>query len=130
MINEYIYYSKDINGTIFCDSDRERTFEWYKNHNGVEIWTKTKDLFPTIEVIVDRPNIDIRNIRENDLVNKTSVSLRKAVAKYDSKKTKQIKMKLNLETDKSILEKLDSVDNIQGYLKQLILNDIAKNSIN
>lgn len=48
----------------------------------------------------------------------------KAQAKYDEAKTKQFKMKLNLKTDADILEKLDSVANKQGYIKELIRRDI------
>ena len=48
--------------------------------------------------------------------------------KYDKNNTKQIKLKLNLKTDKDILDKLNSVGNKQGYIKKLIRNDI-KNSI-
>lgn len=48
----------------------------------------------------------------------------RAQAKYDAKATKQIKFKFNLTTDADILEKLDSVDNKQGYIKELIRADI------
>lgn len=47
-------------------------------------------------------------------------------ARYDSKNTIQVKMKLNLKTDKDIIEKLNSVGNKQGYIKGLIRNDIKK----
>ena len=52
---------------------------------------------------------------------------KRAVAKYDQTNTKQIKLKLNLKTDRDILSKLDQVDNIQGYIKDLIRADILKN---
>lgn len=48
----------------------------------------------------------------------------RAQDKYDSKMTKQFKMKLNVKTDADILAKLDSVDNKQGYIKELIRRDI------
>ena len=35
-------------------------------------------------------------------------------------------LKLNKNTDSDILEKLESVDNVQGYLKELIRRDIMK----
>lgn len=47
-----------------------------------------------------------------------------AQAKYDMKNTKQITLKLNLRTDSDILDKFKSIDNVQGYIKQLIRNDI------
>ena len=49
-----------------------------------------------------------------------------AQAKYDATNCKRITMKLNLSTDADILEKLASVPNIQGYIKQLIRADIAR----
>lgn len=49
---------------------------------------------------------------------------KKAQMKYDAKATKQIKLKLNLTSDKDILDKLDEVDNKQGYIKELIRKDI------
>ena len=50
---------------------------------------------------------------------------KKATAKYDSANTKQIKLKLNVKTDADILSKLSSVQNIQGYIKDLIRKDIG-----
>lgn len=46
--------------------------------------------------------------------------------KYEAEHTTQIKLKLNKNTDVDILEKLDSVPNKQGYIKELIRADIAK----
>ena len=51
---------------------------------------------------------------------------KRANAKYDKTHTKGIYLKLNLEWDKDILEKLDSVKNKQTYIKELIRNDIKK----
>lgn len=53
-------------------------------------------------------------------------SLKKAVAKYDSLNTKQIKLKLNLKTDRDVIEQLEKQGNKQGYIKQLIRADISK----
>lgn len=49
-----------------------------------------------------------------------------AQQRYDKKNTVQIKMKLNKKTDEDILKKLDSVPNKQGYIKNLIRQDISK----
>ena len=49
---------------------------------------------------------------------------KRAMAKYDKAHTKQIKLKLNLETDRDIIEALEQVDNKQGYIKELIRKDI------
>lgn len=49
-----------------------------------------------------------------------------AQAKYDKTHTKGIYLKLNLEYDKDILAKLESVENRQGYIKDLIRADLSK----
>ena len=52
---------------------------------------------------------------------------KKAQKKYDvtnRNKFRMIHLKLNKETDKEIIEKLEAVENIQGYIKNLILNDL------
>lgn len=48
----------------------------------------------------------------------------KASMKYDKANTKQITFKFNLNTDADILEKLASVPNKQGYIKELIRKDL------
>lgn len=55
---------------------------------------------------------------------------KKAQAKYDAKATKQIKLKLNITSDKDILDKLDQMDNKQGYIKELIRKDIGSSQDN
>lgn len=49
---------------------------------------------------------------------------KRASRKYDAEHTRVIKMKLNKKTDADILDKLDSVPNVQGYIKRLIRKDI------
>lgn len=46
--------------------------------------------------------------------------------RYDAAHTKQLKLKLNTTTDADILEKLDSVESKQGYIKRLIREDLKK----
>ena len=58
--------------------------------------------------------------------NMVTEAKKKANAKYDAGHTTQFMMKLNNSTDKDILEKLDSVENKQGYIKNLIRADINK----
>ena len=50
---------------------------------------------------------------------------RKASAKYDKTHTKSILLKLNTTSDADILAKLDGVANKQGYIKELIRNNIC-----
>ena len=49
---------------------------------------------------------------------------KRAREKYEAKAAVQVKMKLNRFTDADILEKLNSVPNKQGYIKQLIRDDL------
>ena len=44
--------------------------------------------------------------------------------KYDNRK--QVNIKLDIERDKDIIEKLESIENIRGYIKNLIRDDIEK----
>lgn len=44
--------------------------------------------------------------------------------KYDSSNTRRFGLKLNLQTDKEVIEKLEAVPSIQGYIKDLIKRDI------
>lgn len=47
----------------------------------------------------------------------------RASRRYEEKNIRRIVVKLNRKTDQDIIDRLDSVDNIQGYIKQLIRND-------
>ena len=58
----------------------------------------------------------------------TKEARQRANMKYQATNTTQIKFTLNNKTDKDILQKLDSVGNKQGYVKQLIREDIARES--
>lgn len=49
-----------------------------------------------------------------------------AKKRWDAENTIQIKLKLNKKTDADIIQKLDSVDNKQGYVKELIRADIKR----
>lgn len=53
-----------------------------------------------------------------------SEAQRRAQDKYDRSNTVQVHLKLNLYTDKDILDRLNSVPNKQGYIKDLIRRDI------
>lgn len=50
----------------------------------------------------------------------------KAQRKYDTKNTKSYYIKLNKKNDADIIEKLDTVENRQGYIKNLIREDLHK----
>ena len=55
-------------------------------------------------------------------------AIRRAVKKYDAANTVQFHLKLNVNTDADIIEKLKAVPNVQGYLKELIKADIGADS--
>ena len=57
---------------------------------------------------------------------KTSESHLKAIEKYQKNNIRRVLIKLNINTDADILEKLGSVINKQGYIKKLIRKDIAE----
>lgn len=48
----------------------------------------------------------------------------KASIKYNQNNVKQIKLNLNKKTDADIIKHLDRTENVQGYIKQLIRQDI------
>lgn len=50
----------------------------------------------------------------------TSDAQKRANAKYDKAHTKGIYLKLNTTTDADIIEYLQGVDNVQGFIKSLI----------
>ena len=51
---------------------------------------------------------------------------RRAVRKYDSANTLQVHLKLNVKTDAKIIEHLKQTGNVQGYIKQLIVDDMNR----
>ena len=51
---------------------------------------------------------------------------KKATDKYFKKNIRQVVIKLNKVTDKDLIEFIDSLENIQGTLKQIIREKINK----
>lgn len=49
-----------------------------------------------------------------------------AKMKYDKTHVKQYPLRMNLVYDADIIDKLSSVPNVQGYIKQLVREDIAR----
>ena len=49
-----------------------------------------------------------------------------AQAKYDSIHCKYYSLKMNLENDADVIARLSEVESMQGYIKQLIREDIAR----
>ncbi len=48
----------------------------------------------------------------------------KASMKYNAENVKQVKLNLNKKTDADIIQHLESKDNVQGYIKDLIRKDM------
>lgn len=55
----------------------------------------------------------------------TTDAQRASVKKYDAANTRFVGLKLNHKTDADILAKLESVDNMQAYIKSCIRADLA-----
>ena len=55
---------------------------------------------------------------------------KKATAKYDKNNTRIYSLKLNTNTDKEIIEVLDSTGNVQGFIKGLIREFIQDTKFN
>ena len=60
---------------------------------------------------------------------KASEAQKKASSKYDKENTKQKVLKFNKSTDADILELLDGVTNVQGYIKRLIRSDMKNREV-
>ena len=56
----------------------------------------------------------------------TTEAAKAAKARYDAKTARYISLKLNSNTDKDIIEKLNAQENIQQYIKNLIRNDMKE----
>lgn len=59
---------------------------------------------------------------------KKSEAQYRSIAKFNKEKTKGVLLRLNINTDKDIIQKLDTVPSKQGYIKTLIREDIEKES--
>lgn len=59
---------------------------------------------------------------------KEAFDFRKYQKEWDKQNTKLVGMKLNKHTDADIFAHIADIPNVQGYLKQLIRDDIARHS--
>lgn len=55
-----------------------------------------------------------------------SESQKKASAEFNKRKTVQVALRLNIDTEKDIIEKLNQVPSKMGYIKDLIRKDIEE----
>lgn len=54
---------------------------------------------------------------------------KRASAEFNKRKTVQVALRLNIETEKDIIDQLNQVPSKMGYIKELIRKDIASNKI-
>ena len=76
-------------------------------------------------VVEPFPEEDIKRLYDDgyfDQYVKTSPKV-KASMKYDKANVKQVKLSLNKKTDADVIAILESKDNVQGYIKELIRKD-------
>ena len=59
-------------------------------------------------------------------MSETTGSKYAAQARYNDRTRKRIPFNLNTNTDQDIIEYLESLDNVNGYLKRLIREDMKK----
>jgi hypothetical protein len=60
------------------------------------------------------------------IMRKKTDAEKKAQAKYDKEHCRTYNLKLNIVNDADLIERLDNVKSKQGYIKQLIRDDIRK----
>ena len=56
----------------------------------------------------------------------TTEAAKAAKAKYDAKTARYFSLKLNGNTDRELIERLEAQESIQAYIKDLIRKDIEK----
>lgn len=109
---------------------REQALEGYERNDGtrIEYCSGYNGNMPQFSVLIDKPDVDIRLVRKDeDIVNKTSIAMQNAIRKYDDNNTIQVKLKLNSNTDKDIIDYLNSCGNKQGKIKELIRKEMSRN---
>ena len=57
---------------------------------------------------------------------KTTKAQAAATKRYQEKNTKLMTIRLNLNTDQDVINRLEEVDSKQGYIKRLIREDIER----
>ncbi len=128
-MEDYYYKVYSEKGECHRYLNRQDAFDYYRHKNGTRIETITKDLFPVINVVIDQQGFDLEKIREDLTLKETSKALRKAVSKYDKQNTKQIALKLNKNTDQDIIEFLETTENKQGLIKELLRQEMKKKGV-
>lgn len=77
-----------------------------------------KDLSAIIDVTIKEEELKKAKRKAKELSPKVKASM-----KYDKANVKQVKLSLNKKTDADVIAVLESKDNVQGYIKELIRRD-------
>ena len=125
-VDDYIYmvYYKD--GTCHRFGKGADAYSEY-NKYGIRLERKTKDLFPTYEVLLEKAPV-AEPYRPNQKSKKElqKMDKQKYDLAYQKDNIKQVKFTLNKNTDQDVISHLEKQTNKNGYLKELIRKDIKK----
>lgn len=97
--------------------------EYENNHAAIAITRKTKDLYPTYQVMMSKVEGFVYIPQKKG---KKDMSKKDYDLKYQREKLKRIYFTLNKENDDDIITFLAQQDNVQGLLKRLIREEIKR----
>ena len=125
-VDDYLYIVYFQDGAHYTYCKGEDAYSSYKSC-GIRLERKTKELFPTYEVLLEKAPV-AEPYRPNQKSKKElqKMDKQKYDLAYQKDNIKQVKFTLNKNTDQDIIKKLDTVQNKNGYLKDLIRKDIKK----
>lgn len=121
-----VYKNSDDKIRAFSTPRRDYAYDYFVNNNCEKIVYVDKLDWTNETIIVDKRGFEMERIRNDFSIKKTKPALRRAVSKYDKNNTKQFCLKLNKNNDKEIIDYLDTLENKQGFIKDLILNEINR----
>lgn len=124
-IDDYMYYVYYADGTRHLCLKGEDAYNNYMS-DGIRLERKTKDLFPMYETLLEKEYVKPIRINQKSKKELQKMSKAKYDLAYQKDNIKQVKFTLNKNTDQDIIKKLDTVQNKNGYLKDLIRKDIKK----
>ena len=125
-VDDYFYIVYFEDGTHHLYSKGEDAYSTYKNC-GIRLERKTKDLFPTYEVLLEKAPV-AEPYRPNQKSKKElqKMDKQKYDLAYQKDNIKQVKFTLNKNTDQDVISHLEKQTNKNGYLKELIRKDMKK----
>ena len=124
-LDDYFYIVYFYNGTHHLYSKGEDAYNNYMS-DGIRLERKTKDLFPMYETLLEKEYVKPIRINQKSKKELQKMDKQKYDLAYQKDNIKQVKFTLNKNTDQDIIKKLDTVQNKNGYLKDLIRQDLKK----